>query len=127
MSVARVKSQLCHGISQSDRCSTNGICSCLQMAGAAIDTGICGVFLGSCSELVACKISNNFCHEPDSICVHLPRCFLHPVCLPKWMTDQRACPPIASKRIISDLQVQVELESFLKVLIYRLPIIPIRN
>ena len=113
MSVVRVKSHICHGVSQNDRCSTSGICSCFQIAGAATDTGICGFFLGSCSELVSCEFSNNFCYEPDSICVHLPRCFLHPVCLPKSMTDQRVCPQIISMRTSSDLRVKVKLESFI--------------
>jgi hypothetical protein len=127
MSVTRVNSQICHGISQNDRCSTSGICSCLQIAGAAVDTGICAFFLRPCSELVSCESLNNVCYDPDSICVLLPRCFLHPVCLPKSMTDERVCPPIPSKRTSSDLQIQVKLESFLKVLFHRLHITPICN
>ncbi len=93
-----MNSQLCHGISQNDRCSTNSACGCLQMVGAANDTGICGFNSGPCSQLTACGISNNFCYELGSICVHLPRCFLHSVCLPKSMTDERVCPPMPSKR-----------------------------
>jgi hypothetical protein len=119
MSVARVKSQLCHGISQNDPCSTNGACGCLQMAGAAADTSICGFLYGVCSELVSCGISNNFCYDPNTICVHHLRCFSRPACFPKSMTDQRICPPIASKRTRSDLEVRVKVESFLKILFYR--------
>ena len=122
-----MNSQIYHGISHNDRCSTSNICSCLQIAGAALDTGICAFFLRPCSELVSCEISNNFCHEPDSICVHLPRCFPHPVCLPKSMTGERVCPPMLSKRTSRNLQVQVKLESFIKVLLHRLHITPIYN
>ena len=112
MSVARVNSLICHGISQNDRCSKNNACGCLQMVGAVDDTGICGFNSGPCFQLAACGISDNFCYdEPDSVCVHLPRCFLHPVCLPKSMTDLRVCPSMPSKITSSDLQIQVKLES----------------
>ena len=103
MPIVRVNSQICHGI-QYDRCSTNSDCGCLHMAGAA-DTGICGFLLGACSEFAACASSNNACQEPSHTCVHHPRCHLLPVCYPVSMIDQRICPPIASKRTNSDLQV----------------------
>jgi hypothetical protein len=127
MSVVRVKSQICHGISQNDRCSTSGACGCLQIVGSAAGTGICGFLHGSCSELVACENSNNFCYDPNTICIHHPRCFSHPVCYPNSMTDQRICPPIASKRTDSDLQVQVKLEFFVTILLHRSHITPICN
>jgi hypothetical protein len=97
MSLARVTSQICHGISQNDRCSTNSACGCLRMAGAG-DAGICGFLYGPCSELVSCESTNNACYEPNHICVHHPRCYLHPVCYPVSMIDQRICPPLSSKR-----------------------------
>jgi hypothetical protein len=113
-----VKSQICHGISQNDPCSSNGACGCLQIVGAAADTGICGFLYGVCSELVSCGISNNFCYDPNTICVHHLRCFSRPTCYPKSMTGQRTCPPIPSKRIGSDLKSQVTLKSFLKILLH---------
>jgi hypothetical protein len=88
------------------------------MAGAA-DTGICGFLYGPCSELVSCEPSRNICYEPNHICVHHPRCSLHPVCYPVSMMDQRICPPITSKRIHSNLQIQAEFEYFLTVNLHR--------
>ena len=97
-----MKSQICHGVSQNDRCSTNGACGCLHMIGA-LDSGICGFLYAPCSELVSCASSSNACYEPDHICVHHPRCHLHPVCYPMSMIDQGICPPIPGKRTKSDL------------------------
>jgi hypothetical protein len=116
MSVVRVKSQLCHGISQYDRCSTNTACGCFHMTGAT-DTGICGFLYGPCSELVACETSNNFCYQPNHICVNHPRCYSHPVCYPTSMIDQRICPPITSKRQIVIYRFS-RIRSFLYVFVY---------
>lgn len=117
MSLVRVKSQICHGISQYDRCSTNNACGCLHMAGAT-DAGICGFLYTPCSELVACSFSNNLCYEPNHICVRHPRCFSHSVCYPISLIDQRICPPAQSKRRNSNRQIQVKFEGWLKRLLH---------
>ena len=91
------RSQLCPGTAENDRCSTNIGCGCLKMAGA-VDIGICGFRYMSCSQLIACEKWTNNCYEPDSVCVHYPRCFSYPVCLSAHMIDERICPPMQSKR-----------------------------
>jgi N-acetylneuraminic acid mutarotase len=93
LSVVRVDSQICYGISQYDQCSMNGACGCFHMIGAH-GTGICGFLWVTCSELVSCGSSNNVCDNPDHICVSHPRCHSLPVCYPVSMIDQRLCPPI---------------------------------
>jgi hypothetical protein len=107
VSIVRVKSQICHGTSQNDRCSTNPACGCLHMTSAA-DTGICSFLNGSCSELISCKFGNNDCYEPGHICVRHPQCFSDPVCYPVSMIDQQICPPITSKRTTSNRQIPLE-------------------
>ncbi|CAF1571387.1 unnamed protein product, partial [Rotaria sordida] len=72
MSVVRVKSQFCHGISQYDRCSPNSACTCFYIAGA-LGVGICG-----------------------DECVHHPRCHNLPVCYPIPSFNQKLCPPITT-------------------------------
>ncbi|CAF1430009.1 unnamed protein product [Rotaria sordida] len=94
MSLVRVKSQLCQGISQYDRCSPNSACVCFYLADA-IDVGICGNEFVNCPELVPCERSNNFCREPNHRCVHHPRCHNLPVCYPIPSFNQQLCPPIA--------------------------------
>ncbi|CAF3637251.1 unnamed protein product [Rotaria sp. Silwood1] len=94
MSLVRVNSQFCHGISQYDRCSPNSACACFYIAGA-INIGICGDEFIDCSELVTCESSNNLCHEPDHRCVHHPHCHNLPVCYPVPSFNQQLCPPKA--------------------------------
>ncbi|CAF1314240.1 unnamed protein product [Rotaria sordida] len=94
MSLVRVKSQFCRGIAQYDRCSLNSACACFHIPGA-IDVGICTDEFVDCSELVACKSSNNHCFEPNHECVHHPRCHNLPVCYPVPSFNQQFCPPIA--------------------------------
>ncbi|CAF1483211.1 unnamed protein product, partial [Rotaria sordida] len=72
ISVVRVKSQFCHGISQYDRCSPNSACTCFYIAGA-LGVGICG-----------------------DECVHHPRCHNLPVCYPIPSFNQKLCPPITT-------------------------------
>ncbi|CAF1525094.1 unnamed protein product, partial [Rotaria sordida] len=93
MSVVRVQSQICHGISEYDQCSSNSACACFHMAGTN-NTGICGFQWVTCSELRACEHTTNHCHESDHICIRHPRCHNHPVCYPVSMIDQPICPPI---------------------------------
>ncbi|CAF4609818.1 unnamed protein product [Rotaria sp. Silwood1] len=94
MSLVRVKSQFCHGISQYDRCSPNSACACFYIAGA-IDIGICSDEFVDCSELVTCEQPDNLCHEPKHRCVHHPRCRNLPVCYPVSSFNRQLCPPIA--------------------------------
>jgi hypothetical protein len=106
-----VKSQKCYGISQYDRCSPNTACGCFHIAGAS-NTGICAYLEETCSKLVSCISPNNSCYEPDHICVHHPRCYLHPVCYPMPRINREFCPPVASKRINSDLLIPLHFKSF---------------
>ena len=110
-----MNSQICQGISQYGQCSTNTACGCFHMTDAN-DIGICGFLWAPCSQLVPCGSSNNACDNPDHICVRHPRCNSLPVCYPVSMIDQRICPPIKGKRTNSDLQIQGELDSYIKVL-----------
>ncbi|CAF1004503.1 unnamed protein product, partial [Rotaria sordida] len=95
MSLVRVKSQFCTGITQYDRCSLNSACACFHIAGA-IDVGICSDEFVDCSELVACESSNNLCREPNHRCVHHPRCHNLPVCYPVPSFNRQLCPPRAT-------------------------------
>ncbi len=113
MLIVQVKSQICSGISQYDRCSTNSACGCLHMIGAH-NFGICGFLYNPCSEFVSCQSSNNACYEPNHVCVDHPRCHLHPVCYPMSMAHPQLCPSITSKKINSDLQIQLHLKLILK-------------
>ncbi len=108
-----MKSQKCYGTSQYDRCSMNSACGCFHLPGAN-NTGICAFLWETCSELVSCINSNKACYEPDHICVHHPRCFLHPVCYPMSRIDRLFCPPIASRRINSHLWIQWHFKSCFK-------------
>ncbi|CAF3425555.1 unnamed protein product [Rotaria socialis] len=91
--LVQVKSQICHGIAQYDRCSTNGDCACLYIAGT-LNIGICSdQFLADCSELVKCD-QNNLCGESEHRCVHHPRCHSHPVCYPVPSYNRQLCPLI---------------------------------
>ncbi|CAF3434695.1 unnamed protein product [Rotaria sp. Silwood1] len=60
---------------------------------ATNDSGICGFLWLTCSQLVSCGPFNNFCFQPDHICIRHSRCFNHPICYPSSMADQRICPP----------------------------------
>ncbi|CAF1451212.1 unnamed protein product [Rotaria magnacalcarata] len=98
--LVEVKSQICHGKTQYDRCSTNGGCACLYIAGT-LNIGICSdQFLADCSELVKCD-QNNVCDESEHRCVHHPRCHSHPVCYPVPSYNRQLCPLITSKRTIN--------------------------
>ncbi|CAF4598398.1 unnamed protein product, partial [Rotaria socialis] len=110
--LVQVKSQICQGIAQYDRCSTNGGCACLYIAGTQ-NIGICSdQFLADCSELVKCD-HNNLCDKPDHRCVHHPRCHNLPVCYPVPTYNRHLCPPITSKRIVSYLESEDVTVSFL--------------
>jgi len=96
-----VKSEICHGVDQYDRCSTNGNCGCFHMTDAG-GSGICGFIEVTCSKLALCNSSNNVCDEPNHVCVRHPRCQSHSVCYPLSMIDQRICPPTTSEINISN-------------------------
>ncbi|CAF2227070.1 unnamed protein product [Rotaria magnacalcarata] len=101
--LVRVKSQICYGIAQYDKCSPNTGCSYLHIPGA-INVGFCSYeFLADCSELVKCD-HNSICYEPDHRCVHHPRCQSAPVCYPVPTYNRQLCPPITSKRTVSYLE-----------------------
>ncbi|CAM4964484.1 unnamed protein product [Rotaria socialis] len=96
--LVQVKSQICHGIAQYDRCSTNGDCACLYIAGT-LNIGICSDrFLADCSELVKCD-QNNLCGESEHRYVHHPRCHSHPVCYPVPSYNRQLCPLITMMNI----------------------------
>ncbi|CAF4646259.1 unnamed protein product, partial [Rotaria magnacalcarata] len=91
--LGQVKSQICYGIAQYDKCSPNTGCGCLHIPGA-INVGVCSYeFLAECSELVKCD-DNNLCDKPDHRCVHHPRCQSAPVCYPVPTYNRQLCPPI---------------------------------
>ncbi|CAF4627796.1 unnamed protein product, partial [Rotaria sp. Silwood2] len=92
----RVKSQLCRGISQYGKCSSNSACGCFLMPGAT-DTGICGFQWPECSEIATRESSENVCRAPDHICVNHPRCHNRPVCYPVSMMGRQICPSTARK------------------------------
>ncbi|CAF3894376.1 unnamed protein product [Rotaria sordida] len=93
MSLVRVKSQFCNGISQYGRCSTNSACACYHIAGAT-DIGICADEVVNCAELVACEHSSNLCYDRNHRCVHHPQCHNLPVCYPVPSFNRQLCPPI---------------------------------
>ncbi|CAF1274194.1 unnamed protein product, partial [Rotaria magnacalcarata] len=96
--LVEVKSQICHGKTQYDRCSTNGGCACLYIAGT-LNIGICSdQFLADCSELVKCD-QNNVCDESEHRCVHHPRCHSHPVCYPVPSYNRQLCPLITMTNV----------------------------
>ncbi|CAF5124440.1 unnamed protein product, partial [Rotaria magnacalcarata] len=95
--IVKVSSQICSGMAQYDRCSTNADCACLHFPGA-INVGICS-YLSSityCSQLVRCN-NNNRCYESDHECLHHPECQNTPVCFPVPDFNRVLCPLITSK------------------------------
>ncbi|CAM4907242.1 unnamed protein product [Rotaria socialis] len=89
--IIQVKSQICNGMAQYDRCSANAGCACLHIAGA-INVGICSYLsLARCAELVNCD-HNNVCYEPEHTCVHHPQCQSAPVCFPVPIFNRQLCP-----------------------------------
>ncbi|CAF1242507.1 unnamed protein product [Rotaria magnacalcarata] len=91
--VVEVNSQICQEVSQYGRCSSNSACGCLHMEGAS-NIGICGFQWVTCSDLVPCEETNNYCGQSDHICVHHPRCHERPLCFPVSMMDAKLCPPM---------------------------------
>ncbi|CAF1050216.1 unnamed protein product [Adineta steineri] len=89
----QVKSQICNGIAQYDRCSTNSACGCFSNTNGT-DNGICAFVWATCSTLETCDASNNKCHQRNTVCVRHPRCHNRPVCYPISMTAQHICPPM---------------------------------
>ncbi|CAF0980447.1 unnamed protein product [Adineta steineri] len=92
MSIIRVNSLTCQGISQYAQCSLNSACGCMHMPGA-IEAGICGFTHLACSGFVPCASSNNVC-EPGYICVYHPVCYTLPICYPISMAGEPFCPTI---------------------------------
>ncbi|CAF4040840.1 unnamed protein product, partial [Rotaria magnacalcarata] len=67
ISIVRVKSQSCDGMSQYDRCSRNSTCACFHLPGAS-NTGICtDRYALTCSELTPCTRPTNNCRQSDHI------------------------------------------------------------
>ncbi|CAF3525638.1 unnamed protein product [Rotaria socialis] len=96
LSIVRVKSQSCDGMSQYDRCSRNSACACFHLPGAS-NTGICtDRYAVTCSELTPCNRSTNSCSQSDHICVHHPQCHDIPVCYSVPNSNKQFCPPIAT-------------------------------
>ncbi|CAF4856291.1 unnamed protein product [Rotaria socialis] len=95
--VVEVNSQICQEVSQYGRCSSNSACGCLHMEGAS-NIGICGFQWVTCSDLVPCEETNNYCGQSDHICVHHPRCHERPLCFPVSMMDAKLCPPMNGKQ-----------------------------
>ncbi len=95
--IVQVNAQICRGMSQYDRCSTNSACGCFQMAGAN-NIGVCGFLWSFCSRLMPCGSLLNDCSEPDHICVHHIRCGDYPVCYPLSMIDEDICPLIPTSK-----------------------------
>ncbi|CAF3447435.1 unnamed protein product [Rotaria socialis] len=94
LSIVRVKSQACDGMSQYDRCSLNSACACFQFPGAS-NTGICtDRYAVTCSELTPCTRSTNNCSQSDHICVHHPQCGDIPVCYPVPNYNKQFSQPI---------------------------------
>ncbi|CAF3846003.1 unnamed protein product [Rotaria sp. Silwood1] len=73
--IAQVNSQICQGVSQYGRCSSNSACGCLHME-------------------APCEGADNYCRQSDHICVHHPRCHVRPLCFSVSMMDAKLCPPI---------------------------------
>ncbi|CAF3290066.1 unnamed protein product [Rotaria sp. Silwood2] len=95
---AQVNSQLCHGISQYGRCSSNNACGCFHMEGVS-NIGVCGFQWVDCSGLTPCDQTDSNCPEPDQICVNHPRCNSLPVCYPASMIHSTVCPPIKTSTV----------------------------
>ncbi|CAF4202749.1 unnamed protein product, partial [Rotaria magnacalcarata] len=96
ISIVRVKSQSCDGMSQYDRCSRNSTCACFHLPGAS-NTGICtDRYALTCSELTPCTRPTNNCRQSDHICVHHPECLDIPVCYPVPNHNKQFCPSIAT-------------------------------
>ncbi|CAF4125391.1 unnamed protein product, partial [Adineta steineri] len=89
----QVESQICNEIAQYDRCSTNSACGCFSKTNAT-ENGICAFLWATCSTLETCDVSNNKCHQPNTVCVRHPRCHERPVCYPMSMAGQHICPPM---------------------------------
>jgi hypothetical protein len=98
-----VTPQICHGMFQYDRCSTNSACRCLHIVGAAAGTGICVMDQFIFAGLAPCLLPNNWCLDQTAICINHPLYNDFPVCLPKAETDPRICPSIPGKRSARDL------------------------
>ncbi|CAF4398189.1 unnamed protein product [Rotaria sp. Silwood2] len=88
---ARVNSQLCRGIPQYGRCSSNTACGCFHMEGAP-NIGVCGFQWVDCLDLNPCDLNDGSCPEADQICVKHPRCSTAPVCYPASMIQSTVCP-----------------------------------
>ncbi|CAF3507101.1 unnamed protein product [Adineta steineri] len=91
--IVQMESQICNGIAQYDRCSINSACGCFSKTNAT-DNGICAFLWATCSTLETCDVSNNKCHQPNTVCVRHPRCHERPVCYPISMAGQHICPPM---------------------------------
>ncbi|CAF1192952.1 unnamed protein product [Adineta ricciae] len=88
--------QICDGLLQYDKCSTNPSCLCLHSVSSNA-TGICALQSATCSELVSCVLNTSPCSQPNHICVRHPQCQNQPVCYPLSMATNQLCPPVVDK------------------------------
>ncbi|CAF1540976.1 unnamed protein product [Rotaria magnacalcarata] len=95
--IGQVKSQICNGMAQYERCSTNAGCACLHIPGS-ISVGICSYLSSNavCSQLVKCG-DNNRCYAPNHECLYHPKCQSTPICFPVQRFNGALCPLIANK------------------------------
>lgn len=78
-------------MNQYGQCSINNQCGCLHRS-ALNRSGICADLSLPCSQLVSCRTSDNFCFQPNYVCVNHPRCNMRPVCYPLSMANEKLCP-----------------------------------
>nr|BAJ99140.1 predicted protein [Hordeum vulgare subsp. vulgare] len=90
--IVPVYSQTCQGTAVYAPCSSNSACGCFPMV-TADNFGVCGFLWLTCARLTPCQGTNDYCEQPDHVCVRHPRCQNQPVCYPLQMIDQRVCPP----------------------------------
>lgn len=103
--MVRIKSQYCLGIPQYDQCSSNSMCACFHEVNAN-GTALCLNRFVTCSQLVACDSSNNYCFKPNHQCLHHPQCNNRPVCYPVPSFNKQLCPIMTSKNAITMTYVQ---------------------
>ncbi|CAF4140264.1 unnamed protein product, partial [Rotaria magnacalcarata] len=94
LSIVRVHSQSCDGISQYDRYSQNPVCACFHLPGVSNTDIYTDRYAVTCSELTSCNHSTNHCSQPDHKCVQHPKCRDIPVCYPMPNYNQQFCTPI---------------------------------
>lgn len=114
ISVEHVSSQICDGMTQFERCSTNPACKCFQIVGTD-SVGICAdELLTDCSALDKCNDSLNSWCAQDHRCVYHPQCGDYPVCYPIPKFNQQLCPLLLGNNVHRVLRMitQIRLASW---------------